>query len=69
MSDFEHPAVLAAAQAVCQARCALRDRDPGCQEAGRCGTNWKLLVPAVVAMMDYPVLAIPSMLRAAAQRR
>lgn len=47
-----HPCVHAAAKAICQARCALHDRDPGCQEAGRCGTNWTMLLPAVVAVMQ-----------------
>jgi hypothetical protein len=65
----DHPCVLEAARAICQAKCALHDRDAACQELGRCGENWRLLVPAAVAVTRYPALEIPGMLRYAAAHR
>jgi hypothetical protein len=45
----------AAARAICQARCALGDRDYNCQEMGRCGLNWRVFEHHVLKLMRGPV--------------
>lgn len=38
--------VARAASALCQLKCAWHDRDPNCQEMGRCGDNWRAWIGA-----------------------
>jgi hypothetical protein len=51
-SDF----VCEAAKSICRARCGLFDRDPNCQEHGRCGNNWEWYKASVFRIITKPVI-------------